>query len=161
MKHLLFYFMLPALIMVTSCTDSDLEIEQEEAIETSFIFGSYNGFCIGNCAHLFLYENGAVFRDDMDKFDLENLRFQSTAEADLLAVGEKLLADLPKVLEESTTETYGCPGCADQSTIFVQVTNDTDVKTWYLDSHIQKEWPQDLQDYVKVLVDELDKIIVY
>ncbi|MEE9373257.1 MAG: hypothetical protein V3V00_09415 [Saprospiraceae bacterium] len=159
MKKKFAFFLLALFIGLISCSDADNpEIVNPEG---TFIFGSYNGFCQGNCTHLFKYEEGEVFRDEMDKFEINKLMFSETSEAELTTVAQRIFEALPSVLTTSTQETYGCPGCADQSTLFVQMGLAEGTKTWYLDSFEQEDWPQELKDYVKLLVKELDTIIVF
>ena len=158
MKNLFKVLSLLLLICAFSCADKEESIEIEDEV---FIFGSYNGFCQGNCAHLFKYENGQVFRDEMDRFDDSNFKFSSNAEADLLDAAYRLFNQFPELLKESDQETYGCPGCLDQSTLYVSIGDGEGVRSWRLDSIVQEDWPQELKDYVTLLISELEKIIIF
>ena len=140
-----------------SCSDGD---EDSEKTEETFIFGIFNGFCIGNCAHLFLFTDGEVFRDEIDKFELDSLVFSDIAAPNLTSVAENLLNNFPSILEESTTDTYGCPGCVDQGTLFLQQRDDDMVRSWFIDPMPQEDWPQELTEFVGLLKEDLNKIII-
>ena len=159
MKNLAYLFLIYLIMGMSSCSEDNQSIAELE--ESTFIFGSYNGFCQGNCAHLFKYENGEVFRDEMDRFDDSNLTFSSSAENDLVDVAKMLFSEFPEFLKESNQETYGCPGCLDQSTLYVRIGEGNSSQSWRLDSIEQEDWPRELKDYVKLLKTELEQIIVF
>ncbi len=159
MKKIVFILALPFLISFSSCTEGETNGVQIE--EGTFIFGSFNGFCQGNCTHLFKYENGQVFRDEMDRFDEDNFTFSSDAEDDIKEIAQRLFSEFPEFLKDSEQKVYGCPGCTDQSTLYIRLGESESVQSWRLDSFEQEDWPQELKDYVRLLVTELDKIIIF
>ena len=159
MQKIIITFLSLLTLSFLSCTS-----EQEPTMETSediFIFGSYNGFCQGNCTHLFRLEDDQVFRDEVDFFDADNLQFSDTSEAELKEVALRLRGAFPSLLIASDQEEYGCLGCSDQSILFLQMGEGDEMRTWKLDSFVQEEWDQELKDYVQLLVRELNEIIVF
>ena len=106
------------LLLFVSCTEEET-INQNDHL----IFGTYFGFCIGNCAHLYKYENEQVFSDVVDRFTLDALIFSDDPEPDLVDTARELADNFPRVLLNSDQETYGCPDCADQGTIFLHIPN--------------------------------------
>ena len=130
MKNQSLYILLSILLISLGCTDNN---ESNLSDHPTLIFGSSHGFCQGNCTHLFKYENGEVFRDEMDRFDLSNLVFSDSSDPDITSAAQNVLNNIPEELKLSDQETYGCPDCADQGTLFIQLTEDENTRQWYLD----------------------------
>ena len=158
MNKVILFSMVFMISLAWSCTD---ENELNANDHSPLIFGSSHGFCQGNCTHLFKYENGQVFRDEMDRLDLDNLLFSNTPEEELLASAQKIFESLPEELKSNSQETYGCPDCADQGTLFLQLTEGDGSRQWFLDTRIQEDWSQELKDFVRLLKEELDEIIIF
>ena len=154
-KSTTLFFLFVALIS-WQCTEDN---QASQSDHPPLIFGSNHGFCLGNCAHLFKYENGEVFRDEMDKLEV-NFVFSDTPDPELLESAQRILEDFPEELKVNSQETYGCPDCADQGTLILQLTEGDGTRRWYLDTRIQEDWSQDLKDFVDLLKKELEEIII-
>lgn len=149
-----FLILLLALFSFTFTSCSDEEIIDD----TVFIFGSTYGFCVGNCTHLFLYDGTTAYRDNMERY-VEPPTFSDISEADIASSAQLLLDEFPDLLKESSDERYGCPDCADQGTLFLRLQEGDGIRTWYLDTRVQEDWPKELAAYVVLLGQELGKII--
>jgi len=146
-----------SLLLFTACTSDENE---GEADHPTIIFGVYHGFCQGDCAHLFKYENGEVFRDDINSFYQEEIGFSNESESALESRAKKVLDAFPESLKENTQETYGCPDCADQGGYFISLDIDGSSREWRLDTRPQEDWDDTLKDFTEILERELDEMII-
>lgn len=146
--------LLTSLLLLISCSSDDPIVSEDH-----FIFGTTYGYCIGNCTHLFKYEGGEVFEDEMERFFGEDLVFSETNKPDIVPIAEELLNAFPQELIDSDQETYGCPDCADQGTIFLQREFGDNVRSWYIDTRAQDDWSKELKDFHKLISDRLGQIV--
>jgi len=154
-KYFVLLLLTSVLIFSHSCSSD------ETTLEENFIFGSYNGFCQGNCAHLFLYQDGKVYRDNIDRFEFVNLSFSDEEEQDLVESAERISSEFPDFLESSSEEVFGCPGCIDQGTLFIQKGEGDAVRSWYIDPILQEDWPLEMTEFVEILREELNEMIIF
>ena len=71
----------------------------------------------------------------------------------------QLADNFPRVLLNSDQETYGCPDCADQGTIFLQRKIDDQIRSWFIDTRVQDDWPKELKEYHTLLKSKIDGLI--
>ena len=122
-----------------------------------FSFGSAHGFCNGNCADFFIIKNNNVYPDDMDRY-LEPLKFKSEAlSTDKYYLAKKLIDKFPSYLIDNPDRTFGCPDCADQGGIHIEIKENGQIKRWHFDTTISNLPPM-IQEYIKDVSEVIEKL---
>ncbi len=140
------------LMFSSSCTKEDLDNIDY------FSFGSAHGFCQGNCADFFMIKDGAVYPDDIDYYSGSSLKFKSeplTAENYKLA--KKLVDGFPSYLIKNPDRTFGCPDCADQGGIHIEIKEKGQIKRWHFDTAISN-LPAGIQEYVQEMTEVIEEL---
>ena len=130
--------------------------------DTVLVFGTYYGFCLGDCTHLYKLEDGQLFGDQgIDNLYLyadRELPFQSEARP-----GEDydrariLLDEFPNDLLGEEEETLGIPDAYDQGGIYLELRRGEATNRWYLDTNVEAlpDYVQDYATMVKAIVEQL------
>lgn len=138
-------FLFLSILITTSCNKADLsDIDY-------FAFGTAHGECLGNCAVFFKIEAGKLYPDDMLYYS-ENLNFMNDPLPDArYQLVKKLVDDFPKYLLDNPDKTFGCPDCADQGGIHIQISEKGTLKNWHIDTVVDNQ-PAEIRGYItKVL----------
>ena len=147
------------LTLITGTCIMSCSGEDQTAIP-EFIFGSYYGFCAGNCTQLYKAENGALYPDAEDRLDKPagELRFSSDVlDAADYARAVSLYENLPQQLYSNTEDTYGIPDAYDQGGYLLAVRDGSGYRSWFIDTNIDA-LPIFLQDYIIELRDFLEDL---
>lgn len=129
-----------------------------------FIIGSYYGECMGDCAILYKAENGKLYADNVKWFHLNVnssiLKFDdSPLSNDKFILVDKLKNNLPNYLINNPSKTFGCPDCADQGGMYIEIRQDGKVIFWNIDTGIAS-LPKEIKNYItqcKELLEQLAK----
>ncbi len=148
-------------IFTLSCEkeeDCCTPLEAEE--DRTLIFGTYFGFCLGDCTHLFKIEKGEVFPDQ--GIERLNVNEALTFSAVPLSIedynkAKTLLDNFPEPLLDEEETTIGIPDAYDQGGIFLQLTENETVRSWYLDSNIEA-LPKYLRAYATMVKEVTTKL---
>ncbi|CAM1347614.1 hypothetical protein [Tenacibaculum crassostreae] len=115
-----------------SCNDNDLnEININE--QNYLVFGHFYGMCGGeDCVETFKLTNTTLFEDiiddysgvDMDFIELEKDKYEQTKD---------LINYFPNKLLNQKETTFGCPDCADGGGLFIQYSENGNIKSWRID----------------------------
>lgn len=140
-----------SLIILAACS------KQDSIGDTQFIFGSYAGECIGNCAQFYKLEDAFLYPDDMSYFThtLEEFEFQSTALASTkYELAESFYQELPDQLIAAGSKTFGTPDAYDQGGYFIVLIEDSDTLSWNIDTNRDV-----LPDYLSEYMDKLQTLL--
>ena len=142
-RTLLIFFMI--ILISGSCEKDDLlDVEY-------FAFGTAYGECIGNCAKFYMIKDNSIFPDDIDYYSgALSFSSQKLAEAKYL-LAKKLVDDFPQYLVSNPNSTYGCPDCADQGGIHIEIKENNDIKLWHIDTVVANQ-PEDIRAYISELL---------
>jgi len=140
------------LIFSSSCTKDNLDnIEY-------FSFGSAYGFCQGNCANFFIIKDGDIYPDDLDYYLGSSLKFKSEAlPIEKYNLAKNLIYGFPKYLIENPNKTFGCPDCADQGGIHIEIKEKGQIKKWHFDTTILN-LPAEIQKYVQEISNVIEEL---
>jgi hypothetical protein len=140
------------LIFSSSCTKDNLDnIEY-------FSFGSAYGFCQGNCANFFIIKDGDIYPDDLDYYLGSSLKFKSEAlPIEKYNLAKNLIYGFPKYLIENPNKTFGCPDCADQGGIHIEIKEKGQIKRWHFDTTILN-LPAEIQKYVQEISNVIEEL---
>ncbi len=118
----------------------------------SLSFGTAHGMCAGDCAIFFKIEGDKIYPDSSLRYsDFGSLVFAATPlsnEKYLLA--KELKDSFPVYLLKNVNQTIGCPDCADQGGIHIEVRQNETVKFWHIDTDTSKQ-PVEIRRYIERL----------
>ena len=131
------------LIFLSSCTKEGLDDVDY------FAFGSAYGFCQGDCANFFIIRDDMIYPDDMDYYIETSMKFKSVAlPAEKYNLAKNLMDRFPAYLTDRPDQTYGCPDCADQGGIHIEIKEKGRVMRWHFDTTIAN-LPPAIREYVQ------------
>jgi hypothetical protein len=118
-----------------------------------FAFGTFYGFCIGNCTNVYKLQGDALFADKVEREYPDPKTTYQNQSLDTKSVNKAkdLLKALPEQLLGEDVETIGCPDCADQGGFYVEIKlKGKEVQYWRIDTNVN-EHPTYLKDFLKQL----------
>ena len=122
----------------------------------TLIFGTYYGFCFGECVTLYKLEDGLLYVDDMQRLE-ETLIFQSDPlTLDKAEIARRLLDLFPEKLFEEK-EVIGIPDAHDQGGFFIQHIQEDQVTQWNIDT-FKDRLPAYLQDFISEVEEVMDQL---
>lgn len=131
MKTIVRLFALCLLCPMLACEKSDETPQLNN--DDYLIFGHYYGLCMGeSCIETFKLTDEQLFEDTNDAYGDTDFDFVALSD-ELFQEVRDLRDALPSELLEQADQTFGCPDCADQGGILIQLPVDGEVKTWYMD----------------------------
>ena len=125
------------------------------------IFGTYYGFCAGNCTSLYKLADEVLLEDDISYFEKDKVVSFKTVplSSDKLIVAENLCEAFPldKILNEA--ETVGCPDCHDQGVVYLELKKNGQLRKWYVDPDAnQSQVPDYLRNFVQNVKTTIEKL---
>lgn len=113
-----------ALVMLLVSCSNDDSIDNKAK---SLVFGSFAGECFGDCFQVFRIDNNQLEEDRITNFYGENYNFDGnyTFSDEEFSKYSKILNEIPGELIEGNDKTFGCPDCADQGGIYIQIQSST------------------------------------
>lgn len=141
------------LLMVVSC-DQDVDYFTLQEGDY-FLFGRYYGMCVGEeCVEVYQLTETDLYEDTNDSYMLTDFKFKKLSHSKFLQVKD-LPGYLPNELLITDEAFLGCPDCADQGGIFVQISQNEVVKTWRIDQR-KEDIPDYLHDFVDTVNEKID-----
>ncbi len=125
------------------------------------VFGTYYGFCAGNCTSLYKLTTTEVYEDDINYFEKEkDVVFRSQPlGSSKLSLAAELCRSFPFDSIISEKETIGCPDCHDQGVVYVELKKNGLVRKWFIDPDAnQNDVPAYLKSYVKLVKTTVEKL---
>lgn len=115
-----------------------------------FVFGDAYGFCLGDCANFFMMKDGRIHSDNNLAYNNGTpIEFhEEPLPAEKYVLAKKLIDDFPKYLVNNPDKTFGCPDCADQGGIHIEIMENGQITKWHFDTNIAS-LPSQVQDYVQ------------
>tara|TARA_R110002050_G_scaffold350_4_gene2313 strand:- start:29063 stop:29527 length:465 start_codon:yes stop_codon:yes gene_type:complete len=97
------------------------------------IFGHFYGECGGEaCVETFKLTDQKLFEDTVDDYSGQHMEFVELEDAKFEQVKD-LVNFFPNRLLHDTETVFGCPDCADGGGLFIQYSNNGNVKSWRID----------------------------
>lgn len=122
------------------------------------IFGHFHGECMGEeCVEMFELTSDELKEDSNDHYGGDGpYNFTSlTAEKFELVAG--LAADIPAELIEQPDSTFGCPDCADQGGIYIELKEEGTTHKWTIDKS-KTGSPDYLHDFIDLITEKINVI---
>lgn len=128
---------------------------------SAFVFGSWYGFCIENCIHVYKLENGKLYPDDLStRHQSEEITFQTTPLDEKWAKkAQKLYELFPAYLSKNPNLTIGCPDCHDQGVLYLAFEENGKLKEWKIDP-VENNYPPEITTFMiamKELISEMPR----
>lgn len=140
------------LLFLSSCSEDNLDNLDY------FAFGNSFGMCQGNCATFFLIKDKSIYPDDMDFYTGSSLKFKAEVLSnEKYDLAQELIENFPDYLIINPDKTFGCPDCADQGGIHIEIQEDGVIKRWHFDTTISN-LPTEIQDYVQEISNVIEEL---
>ncbi|MBJ2176493.1 hypothetical protein JBL43_19745 [Aureibaculum sp. A20] len=125
------FLLLFAIGGLISCNNDDDNIEINE--QNFLIFGHFYGECFGEgCVETFKLTDKKLYEDTLDDYSGQNLEFIAL-ENDKFEDVKNLGDFFPNQLLNESETVFGCPDCADGGGLFIQYSENGNVKSWRID----------------------------
>lgn len=81
-----------------------------------------------------------------------DLKFQKTPlPIDKYNSAKKLIDDFPEYLRGNPNKTFGCPDCADQGGIHIEIKTNDRIEYWHIDMDVENQ-PEVIRDYLQEML---------
>ena len=148
-KILLGLFTIGILLSCNNVNDS-ININEQNFL----IFGHYYGKCKGeNCVETFKLTDKGLFEDTIDDRNGQNMKFIQLENEKFLQVKD-LVDFFPSQLLNEKKTTIGCPDCADGGGLFIQYSENGNVKSWRIDQE-----KDNVPRYLHIFIDKVNEKI--
>lgn len=128
MKKILPAF-IAALLLSVSCSDDEIGLTKTSYL----VFGHFYGECIGEgCVETFKLTNAKLFEDTVDDYSGKEFNFVELEDGTFEQVKD-LIDFFPSQLFMEKDRIFGCPDCADGGGLFIQYSQNGNVKSWRID----------------------------
>ncbi len=140
------FFLLSLVLFGFGCDSDDDEVSCDKE---TIIFGHFFGECSGErCVEIYMLQELSLFEASNEFFDTSDFDFDELSN-DLYAQVEDIRIFFPRELINTSSQTYGCPDCADQGGIYVQLV-DRGGREFFIDQDVS-EIPEFLRDFAGVI----------
>ncbi|MEP2025028.1 MAG: hypothetical protein ABJH98_12080 [Reichenbachiella sp.] len=119
------------LLSCNSDDDSEFKINAQNFL----IFGHFYGECFGEgCVETFKLTDKLLFEDIADDYNGQNMEFIEL-ENDTYEQVKNLTDFFPNQLLNQNETVFGCPDCADGGGLFIQYSENENIKSWRIDQN--------------------------
>ena len=156
-ERLIWTIHLFGLLCVGGCSQSETPM-QENAPEW-LVFGRFYGHCQGEqCIEIYKLEKGKLFEDRNDQY-VSNETFYEASYEQLddakYEMVRSILDHIPSGLIAEDQIRFGCPDCADQGGIYLEIKNSQAHEFWIFDQNKQ-DVPAYLHSYLDLINAKID-----
>jgi hypothetical protein len=153
MRYKFLYFIL--IFIAFACKNQENNVQNSSS--DYLIFGIGYGHCIGNCSHYYqikdnkIYEDNTLMAYDSIIFNINPLS------NDKYYLSKTLLVNLPEFLKSKKDSTIGCPDCADQGRIYIELYKNGSISKWNIDTNPNTH-PKEIKTYLSQLKEILNML---
>lgn len=145
-------FILMTIGIFCSCSNDDHEMYINE--NNYLVFGHFYGECVGEgCVETFKLTNKSLFEDTMDDYNGQNMEFIEL-EPSIYEQIKNLTDFFPNQLLNQNQTIFGCPDCADGGGLFIQYSENGNIKNWRIDQN-----KNNVPDYLHNFMDKVNEKI--
>lgn len=139
-----------AFILITSCDKEGIKLKEDDYL----IFGHFYGMCYGDqCVQTYKLTNNNLYKDFRDRYKDTEPDFRPLGNEKFELV-KNLQEAIPQKLLETDQERFGCPDCADQGGLLLEICRKGKVNTWAIDQR-----KSDVPAYLHDIMDTLNEAI--
>jgi len=133
-----------SLMIISSCEKNNIFPLDNDSY---LIFGHFHGECLGEtCIETFKLTENKLYEDSKDLYSNTSFNFVKLEESKFDLVKD-LVDYFPEQLLDEKEERFGCPDCLDQGGLFIQYSDNGNVKSWRIDK-IKSEVPEYLHEFI-------------
>ena len=121
------------------------------------IFGHFYGHCMGeDCVKMYKLTDDQLLEDTTDSYLATDFEFIPMGKEKFEMV-RSLIYAIPDQLLEEDKDTLGCPDCADQGGLYIEISNQGSMKNWRIDQDKSAVpvYLHDFMDQVNAAIGEL------
>ena len=146
------FTLLMAIVILTSC------IKDEDCItinEQNFlVFGHFYGMCAGEeCVETYKLTDLKLYEDILDDYSGQNLDFVELDNETFEQIND-LVDFFPNQLLNETDTFFGCPDCSDGGGLFIQYSDNGNLKSWRID-----QFQENVPSYLHSFIDKVNEKI--
>ena len=146
------FTLLMAIVILTSC------IKDEDCItinEQNFlVFGHFYGMCGGEeCVETYKLTDLKLYEDILDDYSGQNLDFVELDNETFEQIND-LVDFFPNQLLNETDTIFGCPDCSDGGGLFIQYSDNGNLKSWRID-----QFQENVPSYLHSFIDKVNEKI--
>lgn len=145
MKRKIIFLILSAGTILFSCHKDELSGNDY------LIFGTAYGECTGDCAVFYKITDQKIYQDNMDYYSGTFSFESSELSNEKYNIAKVLAEDIPDYLLNNPDKTFGCPDCADQGGVHVELCKNGETYFWHIDTDISQQ-PDEIKEYVENLL---------
>lgn len=109
------------------------EVQLKQSPPDYLIFGHFYNFCLGDdCIEIFKLTEEGLFEDISDSYLANQFEFVPL-DAEKSKVARGLRQALPAPLLQSPEASFGCPDCADQGGLYIEISSNGERQSWRID----------------------------
>jgi len=132
------------------CKKINTEQKSKKTEADTFLFGVDGGLRPGNYTYFKIQEE-KIYRNQPYTVGQETILFDTNSlEHNKYLLSKELKEDFPDYLLNHPNQTFGCPNCADQGAIHIEMEHNGVLKIWDIDTEINQQ-PVEIRSYIKRL----------
>ena len=147
------FTLLMAIVILTSCNKDDDGITINE--QNYLIFGHFYGMCAGEgCVETYKLTDLKLYEDILDDYSGQNLDFVELDNETFEQINDLVDFFQNQLLNETDT-VFGCPDCSDGGGLFIQYSDNGNLKSWRID-----QFQENVPSYLHSFIDKVNEKIV-
>ena len=141
-----------AIVILTSCNKDEDCITINE--QNFLVFGHFYGMCGGEeCVETYKLTDLKLYEDILDDYSGQNLDFVELDNETFEQIND-LVDFFPNQLLNETDTVFGCPDCSDGGGLFIQYSDNGNLKSWRID-----QFQENVPSYLHSFIDKVNEKI--
>jgi hypothetical protein len=146
------FTLLMAIVILTSCNKDEDSITINE--QNFLVFGHFYGMCGGEeCVETYKLTDLKLYEDILDDYSGQNLDFVELDNETFEQIND-LVDFFPNQLLNETDTIFGCPDCSDGGGLFIQYSDNGNLKSWRID-----QFQENVPSYLHSFIDKVNEKI--
>jgi hypothetical protein len=146
------FTLLMAIVILTSCNKDEDSITINE--QNFLVFGHFYGMCGGEeCVETYKLTDLKLYEDILDDYSGQNLDFVELDNETFEQIND-LVDFFPNQLLNETDTVFGCPDCSDGGGLFIQYSDNGNLKSWRID-----QFQENVPSYLHSFIDKVNEKI--
>ncbi len=142
------------LLAATACQkENEVQLSKDKENVDYLVFGDYYGFCGGECAYIFKWQDGRLYADNSVTYyipDQELAFFSEPLPSAKAALGLEIVEAFPAYLRGFEKSTFGIPDAADQGGIIIELSENGKATRWHIDN-FEEQLPEALVPFKQLV----------
>tara|TARA_R110002012_G_scaffold263456_2_gene446537 strand:- start:203363 stop:203821 length:459 start_codon:yes stop_codon:yes gene_type:complete len=133
--------------LLNACDDENDTVNSQAYL----VFGHFYGMCVGEgCVQTYKLTEKQLFKDTEQDYSGENVKFV-VLEDEKFELVKDLMNHFPRQLLAEKEIFLGCPDCADGGGLFIQYSDNGNIRTWRID-----QVKSNVPDYLHSFMDRVN-----